>query len=135
MGFRHSLTWTGSRTVVGADRYRSHMTNVGKGHIERLPNGSYRVRVYAGTDPLTGKEIRLKATAKTGRTRCRKPRNAAGASPGSRPVSRRTYLCPRSLSGLSAFSWSGVAAAQPPGGCGGQHDGVAAQHRESGPWA
>ena len=41
------------------------MTNVGKGHIERLPSGSYRVRVYAGTDPLTGKEIRLKATAKT----------------------------------------------------------------------
>jgi len=27
------------------------MTNVGKGHIERLPSGSYRVRVYAGTDP------------------------------------------------------------------------------------
>lgn len=41
------------------------MTNVGKGHIERLPSGSYRVRVYAGIDPLTGKEIRLKATAKT----------------------------------------------------------------------
>jgi DNA-binding transcriptional regulator YhcF (GntR family) len=41
------------------------MANVGKGHIERLPSGSYRVRVYAGTDPLTGKEIRLKATAKT----------------------------------------------------------------------
>ena len=41
------------------------MTNVGKGHIERLPSGSYRVRVYAGTDPLTGKEMRLKATAKT----------------------------------------------------------------------
>jgi len=41
------------------------MTNVGKGHVERLPSGSYRVRVYAGTDPLTGKEIRLKATAKT----------------------------------------------------------------------
>ena len=41
------------------------MANVGKGHIERLPSGSYRVRVYAGNDPLTGKEIRLKATAKT----------------------------------------------------------------------
>ena len=38
---------------------------MGKGHIERLPSGSYRVRVYAGNDPLTGKEIRLKATAKT----------------------------------------------------------------------
>jgi hypothetical protein len=41
------------------------MANVGKGHIERLPSGSYRVRVYAGNDPLNGKEIRLKATAKT----------------------------------------------------------------------
>jgi len=41
------------------------MANVGKGHIERLLSGSYRVRVYAGNDPLTGKEIRLKATAKT----------------------------------------------------------------------
>ena len=38
---------------------------MGKGRIERLPSGSYRVRVYAGNDPLTGKEIRLKATAKT----------------------------------------------------------------------
>ena len=41
------------------------MANVGKGHIERLPSGSYRVRVYAGTDPLTGRGIRLKATAGT----------------------------------------------------------------------
>jgi len=27
-------------------------------HIERLPSGSWRVKVYAGTDPLTGREIR-----------------------------------------------------------------------------
>ena len=24
------------------------------GHIERLPSGSWRVKVYAGIDPLTG---------------------------------------------------------------------------------
>lgn len=35
------------------------------GHIERLPSGSYRAHVYAGTDPLTGKAIYLRATAKT----------------------------------------------------------------------
>jgi integrase len=41
------------------------MSTVAKGHIERLPSGSYRVRVYAGTDPVTGKERRLKRTART----------------------------------------------------------------------
>ena len=35
------------------------------GHIQRLPSGSYRVSVYAGTDPLTRRPIRLRATAKT----------------------------------------------------------------------
>ena len=25
-----------------------------RGHIERLPSGSYRVHVYGGTDPVTG---------------------------------------------------------------------------------
>jgi integrase len=38
------------------------------GHIERLPSGSWRVKVYAGTDPLTGREIRLRKTCKTERT-------------------------------------------------------------------
>jgi len=36
-----------------------------KGHIERLPSGSFRVHVYAGTDPVTGKERRLKRTVAT----------------------------------------------------------------------
>jgi len=35
------------------------------GHIELLPSGSYRVHVYAGTDPVTGKPRRLKRTVKT----------------------------------------------------------------------
>ena len=67
---------------------------------------------------------------RAGRTRCRKPRNAAGASPGSRPVSRRTCSYPCILSGCS-----GVAAAQPPGRQTGQDDRVPAQDRESGPRA
>ena len=41
------------------------MPRVAKGYIEQLPSGSFRVTVYVGTDPLTGRAIRLKATAKT----------------------------------------------------------------------
>jgi integrase len=33
-----------------------------RGHIERLPSGSYRVHVYAGIDPVTGKPRRFKQT-------------------------------------------------------------------------
>jgi hypothetical protein len=36
-----------------------------EGHIERLPSGSFRVHVYAGTDPVTEKERRLKRTVAT----------------------------------------------------------------------
>ena len=41
------------------------MPRVAKGHIERLPSGSFRVSVYAGTDPLTRRAIRLKSTVRT----------------------------------------------------------------------
>ena len=33
---------------------------VAKGHMGQLPSGSFRVSVYAGTDPLTRRAIRLK---------------------------------------------------------------------------
>ena len=33
-----------------------------RGHIERLPSGSYRVHVYGGTDPVTGKPRRIRVT-------------------------------------------------------------------------
>jgi integrase len=36
-----------------------------RGHIEQLPSGSWRAWVYAGRDPLTGKDRRLKETAPT----------------------------------------------------------------------
>ncbi len=36
------------------------------GHIEQLPSGSWRVKVYGGTD-LAGREIRLRKTCKTER--------------------------------------------------------------------
>jgi integrase len=41
------------------------MASTRSGHIERLPSGSYRVIVYAGTDPLTGRRLRFRQTAKT----------------------------------------------------------------------
>lgn len=41
------------------------MATVAKGHIERLPSGSYRVHVSAGRDPVTGKPRRLKRTVRT----------------------------------------------------------------------
>jgi integrase len=36
-----------------------------RGRIEQLPSGSWRAVVYAGKDPLTGKDRRLKETAQT----------------------------------------------------------------------
>ena len=43
------------------------MVKKSPGHIEQLPSGSWRVKVYGGTDPLTGREIRLRKTCKTER--------------------------------------------------------------------
>jgi len=37
------------------------------GYIQQLASGSFRVSVYAGTDPLTGRQIRLRKTCKTER--------------------------------------------------------------------
>jgi integrase len=41
------------------------MTYSPSGHIEQLPSGSWRAKVYGGTDPLTGREIRFRKTRKT----------------------------------------------------------------------
>jgi hypothetical protein len=38
------------------------MAKTHKGHIQRLPSGSFRVKVYAGTDPVTAKERLLRQT-------------------------------------------------------------------------
>ena len=35
------------------------------GHIEQLPSGSWRAKVCAGKDPLSGREIRFRKTRKT----------------------------------------------------------------------
>src|ERR1700751_5807454 len=57
--------WTGSWTDVGASMYAAAMTHAPSGHIEQLPSGSWRAKVYAGKDPLTGREIRFRKTRKT----------------------------------------------------------------------
>ncbi|WP_207223423.1 hypothetical protein [Pseudonocardia sediminis] len=36
-----------------------------RGHIEELPSGSFRAVVFAGLDPLTGRERRIRETART----------------------------------------------------------------------
>jgi hypothetical protein len=38
------------------------MAKIHKGHVQRLPSGSFRVKVYPGTDPVTGKERLLRQT-------------------------------------------------------------------------
>ena len=38
------------------------MAKTSRGHIQHLPSGSFRVKVYAGTDPVTGKERLLRQT-------------------------------------------------------------------------
>ena len=35
------------------------------GHLEQLPSGGFRVDVYAGTDPLTGRRLRYRRVVKT----------------------------------------------------------------------
>jgi integrase len=42
--------------------YRAVMAKTSKGHIQQLPGGSFRVKVYAGTDPVIGKERLLRQT-------------------------------------------------------------------------
>jgi hypothetical protein len=37
------------------------------GHIEQLPSGAWRAKVYGGVDPLVRREIRLPETCKTER--------------------------------------------------------------------
>jgi integrase len=62
-----------------------------KGYVERLPSGSFRIRVYAGVDPLTGKEVYLKETVKRAEdVEPTKQRLLASAEAGKRPESVAT---------------------------------------------
>ena len=57
--------WTDSWTDVGAAMYAPAITRSPYGHIEQLPSGSWRAKVYAGKDPPNGREIRFRKTRKT----------------------------------------------------------------------
>jgi integrase len=41
------------------------MARGASGHLAQLPSGGFRVDVYAGTDPLTGRRLRYRRTVKT----------------------------------------------------------------------
>jgi hypothetical protein len=56
---------TGSWNDVGGTVYGAAMPGTPSGHIEQLPSGSWRARVYTGKDPLTGREIRFPTTCKS----------------------------------------------------------------------
>jgi integrase len=43
------------------------MARTRSGYIQQLPSGAFRVSVYAGTDPLTGRQVRLRRTCRTER--------------------------------------------------------------------
>jgi hypothetical protein len=43
------------------------MVKARSGYIQQLPSGAFRVSVYAGIDPLTGRQIRLLGTRETER--------------------------------------------------------------------
>ena len=58
------------------------MTRAETGHSEQLPSGWYCVYVYAGTDPLTGREIRFWKTGTTEREAQIELGEAAFAPPG-----------------------------------------------------
>jgi integrase len=64
MVFDHA-PWNESWNERPSPAYHDGMARAASGHLEQLPSGSYRVHVYAGTDPLTGRELRHRQTVKT----------------------------------------------------------------------
>ena len=67
------------------------MAGAQSGHVDQLPSGSWRAKVYAGTGPLTGREIRFRKTCKTERAaRIELGRLLAQATAGRRPASAVT---------------------------------------------
>jgi hypothetical protein len=55
------VSWTGVRGAV----YGAAMPGIPSGHVEQLLSGSWHAKVYAGKDPLTGREIRFRKTPKS----------------------------------------------------------------------
>ena len=71
------------------------MAGTPSGHIEQLPSGSWRAKVYAGTDPLIGREIRFRKICKTERaTQIELGKLLAMAQAGRQPDSGVTVAPP-----------------------------------------
>jgi hypothetical protein len=86
-------------TLIATDRsYPAAMPTVAKGHIEQLPSGSFRVYVYAGTDPLTRRQIQLKCTVKTEQQAHIELGSLKEAREGRTPESDATRTGPRTKS-------------------------------------
>jgi hypothetical protein len=56
---------TSGKASAQRDRAPARTKRRSRGAIDQLPSGSYRVRVYAGEDPLTGERHDLVETAPT----------------------------------------------------------------------
>ena len=98
--------------------YRSAMANTARGHIEQLPSGSFRVHVYAGTDPVTGRQRRLRETCPDDATAGRLPPHECilAATTHRRP----TWLGPSARHHWLEAAWpaavTGMAASPRPSG-------------------
>jgi hypothetical protein len=58
-----AAAWNETWNEVRARVYHHGMGKRRTGHVERLPSGAYRAVVYAGTDPLTRRQQRLKSAS------------------------------------------------------------------------
>ena len=78
-----------NETALPADDFA--MPGVARGNVEQLPSGSFRAVVYAGVDPLTRRQVYLKATARTEKqAQVQLGKLLAKASDGRRPESDAT---------------------------------------------
>lgn len=67
------------------------MAQRARGHVAQLPSGAFRVRVYAGCDPVTGRSRYLTATASTkDRAELERARLLAEAEAGAQPEHNAT---------------------------------------------
>jgi hypothetical protein len=67
------------------------------GSVEELPSGKFRVRVYSGVDPLTGREHYLREIVDTSAEAERSRRPSGGISSPSTTTTTTTTTTPRAL--------------------------------------
>ncbi|MDT3438819.1 MULTISPECIES: hypothetical protein [unclassified Pseudofrankia] len=122
------MLWRGSKRRAGCDQARHGLASrtgrfwiitlraCPEGYVERLPSSSFRIRAYAGVDPLTGKEVYLKETVKRAETvEPAKQRLLASAEAGKRPENAATvkhlvaeYLATADIEPTTRHMYAGV---------------------------